>query len=115
MYDNNGGPNLLPPTRSVDLTRDEVGRPLIPSRYKKGFEYSDCFVDDARLVVLTARDAADRGAEIHTRARAVDIRQADGVWQVTVQDTASGARNTIKARALVNAGGPWVEDVLASG
>jgi glycerol-3-phosphate dehydrogenase len=105
----------LPPTRSVDLAHDEVGKPLIPNRYVKGFEYSDCFVDDARLVVLTARDAADHGAEIHTRTRAVEIRQADGIWQVTVEDIASGARKTIQARALVNAGGPWVENVLASG
>lgn len=66
-------------------------------------------------MVLTARDAADRGAEIHTRSRAVEIRQADGIWQVTVEDTASDTRQTIRARALVNAGGPWVENVLASG
>ena len=66
-------------------------------------------------MVLTARDAADRGAEIRTRTRAVEIRQADGIWQVTVENTASGERSTITARALVNAGGPWVEHVLASG
>ena len=115
LYDHIGGRKLLPPTRSVDLAHDEVGKPLIANRFTKGFEYSDCFVDDARLVVLTARDAADRGAEIHTRSRAVEIRQADGIWQVTVEDTASGTRQTIRARALVNAGGPWVENVLASG
>jgi glycerol-3-phosphate dehydrogenase len=115
LYDHIGGRKLLPPTRSVDLTRDEVGKPLVPNRFTRAFEYSDCFVDDARLVVLTARDAADRGAEIRTRSRAVEIRQADGIWHVTVEDTASGARSTIKARALVNAGGPWVENVLASG
>lgn len=115
LYDHIGGRHLLPPTRSVDLTRDEVGKPLVPNRYTRAFEYSDCFVDDARLVVLTARDAADRGAEIRTRTRAVEIRQADGIWQVTVEDTSSGIRSTIKARALVNAGGPWVEDVLRSG
>ena len=114
LYDHIGGRNLLPPTRSVDLTCDEVGKPLIANRYTKGFEYSDCFVDDARLVVLTARDAADRGAEICTRTRAVEIQQADGLWNVTVEDRAS-ARRTIRARALVNAGGPWVEEVLASG
>ncbi|WP_454631230.1 glycerol-3-phosphate dehydrogenase [Bradyrhizobium cenepequi] len=114
LYDHIGGRHLLPPTRSVDLTRDEVGKPLIKNRYVKGFEYSDCFVDDARLVVLTARDAADRGAEICTRSRAVEIRQADGLWNVTVEDR-SGARRTVRARALVNAGGPWVEEVLASG
>ena len=96
LYDHIGGRHLLPPTRSVDLSRDEVGKPLQPNRYKKGFEYSDCFVDDARLVVLTARDAADRGAEIRTRSRAVEIRQADGIWHVTVQDLTSGARDTIQ-------------------
>jgi glycerol-3-phosphate dehydrogenase len=115
LYDHIGGRHLLPPTRSVDLTRDEVGKPLVPNRYTKGFEYSDCFVDDARLVVLTARDAADRGAEIRTRSRAVEIRQADGIWHVTVENTATGERSTIKARVLVNAGGPWVEQVLALG
>jgi glycerol-3-phosphate dehydrogenase len=115
LYDHIGGRNLLPPTRSVDLTNDEVGQPLIPNRYTKGFEYSDCFVDDARLVVLTARDAADRGAQIHTRTRAIEIRQVDRIWRVTVENTVSGERRTINARALVNAGGPWVEDVLASG
>jgi glycerol-3-phosphate dehydrogenase len=115
LYDHIGGRHLLPATRSVDLAHDEVGQPLIPNRYTKGFEYSDCFVDDARLVVLTARDAADRGADIRTSTRAVDIRQADGIWQVTVENTARGERSTIKARVLVNAGGPWVENVLASG
>jgi glycerol-3-phosphate dehydrogenase len=115
LYDHIGGRHLLPPTRSVDLAHDEVGKPLIPNRYSKGFEYSDCFVDDARLVVLTARDAADRGADIRIRSRAVEIRQVDGIWQVTVENTFSGERSTIKARVLVNAGGPWVEDVLASG
>ena len=115
LYDHIGGRNLLPPTRSVDLTRDEVGKPLVPNRYTRGFEYSDCFVDDARLVVLTARDAADRGAEIRTRSRAVEIRQQDKIWHVTVEDAFTGERSTIQARALVNAGGPWVENVLASG
>jgi glycerol-3-phosphate dehydrogenase len=115
LYDHIGGRHLLPPTRSVDLTRDEVGKPLVPHRFTKGFEYSDCFVDDARLVVLTARDAADRGADIRTRSRAVEIRQTDGIWQVTVENTFSGERSTIRARVLVNAGGPWVEQVLAAG
>jgi glycerol-3-phosphate dehydrogenase len=115
LYDHIGGRKLLPPTRSVDLTRDEVGKPLVPNRFTRGFEYSDCFVDDARLVILTARDAADRGADIRTRSRAVEIRQADGIWRVTVEHTPTGERSTIQARALVNAGGPWVEQVLASG
>jgi glycerol-3-phosphate dehydrogenase len=115
LYDHIGGRVLLPPTRSVDLTTDEVGKPLVPNRFTRGFEYSDCFVDDARLVILTARDAADRGADIRTRSRAVEIRQADGIWHVTVENTLTRERSTIQARVLVNAGGPWVEQVLASG
>jgi glycerol-3-phosphate dehydrogenase len=115
LYDHIGGRKLLPSTRSVDLAHDDVGKPLVPGRFTKGFEYSDCFVDDARLVVLTARDAANRGADIRTRTRAVEIRQSGGVWHVTVEDRLSGERSTISARALVNAAGPWVEEVLASG
>lgn len=115
LYDHIGGRKLLPPTRSVDLARDRVGKPLSPGRYHKGFEYSDCVVDDARLVILTARDAADRGADIRTRTRAVETRPSDGFWRVTVEDTRSGERSTIAARVLVNAGGPWVEQVLRLG
>jgi glycerol-3-phosphate dehydrogenase len=115
LYDYIGGRRLLPPTRSVDLAHDEVGKPLIPGRFTRGFEYSDCFVDDARLVVLTARDAAERGADVRTRTRAVEIKQADGIWQITVEDSRNGVRETISARTLVNAAGPWVEDVLSSG
>jgi glycerol-3-phosphate dehydrogenase len=115
LYDHIGGRHQLPPTRSVDLSRDEVGKPLVPNRYHKGFEYSDCFVDDARLVVLTARDAADRGVEIRTRTRAAGIRQVDGLWELTLEDAMSGERSTVRGRVLVNAGGPWVEQVLAAG
>jgi glycerol-3-phosphate dehydrogenase len=115
LYDHIGGRHLLPSTRSVDLTTDAVGRPLVPGRYVKGFEYSDCFVDDARLVALNARDAADRGADIRTRTRALEIRQSDGIWHVTTEHTITQQRSAIRARALVNAGGPWVEKVLNSG
>jgi glycerol-3-phosphate dehydrogenase len=115
LYDTIGGRKLLPATRTLDLTTDETGKPLAPGRFKRGFEYSDCFVDDARLVVLTARDAAERGAVVRTRTRATEIRQADGIWHVTTEDTATGERESISARALVNAGGPWVQNVLAAG
>jgi glycerol-3-phosphate dehydrogenase len=114
LYDHIGGRKLLPATRTLDLTQDETGKPLLPGRFKRGFEYSDCFVDDARLVALTARDAAARGATIRTRARATEIRQTDGMWHVTTRNTIDGSTETIRARALVNAAGPWVENVLAS-
>ena len=115
LYDHIGGRKLLPPTRTLDLERDEVGRPLKPKRFKRGFEYSDCAVDDARLVILTARDAADRGAVIQTRTRAVQIQQLDGHWQITTENIVSGKRSVITARVLVNAAGPWVEEVLSRG
>ncbi len=112
IYDHLGGRRLLPPTRTLDLTRDEAGAPLRPGLFTKGFEYSDCRVDDARLVVLNARDAADRGARIETRAKVVSaLRSADG-WTLTVTDTLSGETRTIRAKALVNAAGPWVAQVL---
>ena len=104
---------MLPPTRTLDLRTDVTGKPLAPGRFTTGFEYSDCAVDDARLVVLNARDAAERGATIRTRTRAVEARQRDGRWQVTVEDTATGARSTISARVLINAAGPWVHEFLA--
>ncbi len=113
LYDHLGGRKLLPPTRTLDLRTDVTGQPLAPRRFTKGFEYSDCAVDDARLVVLNARDAAERGATIRTRTRAIETRQRDGRWQVTVEDTVSGVRSTIFARVLVNAAGPWVHEFLA--
>ncbi|HVV94483.1 MAG TPA: glycerol-3-phosphate dehydrogenase [Hyphomicrobiales bacterium] len=106
LYDHLGGRRSLPPSRALDLTRDVAGRPLQP-RYRQGFEYSDCRVDDARLVVLNARDAADRGAVIHPRTRiAAATRHADR-WVL-----ATAAGEEVEARVIVNAAGPWVEPVL---
>jgi glycerol-3-phosphate dehydrogenase len=113
LYDHLGGRHLLPSARSVDLRHDEVGRPLIPGKFSRGFEYSDCFVDDARLVALNARDAADRGAVIRTRTRAVAATPVDGGWQVALENTITGERSSIEARVLVNAAGPWVEEVAS--
>jgi glycerol-3-phosphate dehydrogenase len=112
LYDRLGGRKLLPGTRVLDLTRDPAGRPLKPE-FVRGFEYSDCWVDDARLVVLNAVDAAERGADIRTGTKVVSAERADGLWSLTVEDGRSGARDTARARALVNAAGPWVADVLA--
>lgn len=112
IYDHLGGRHLLPAARSVDFRRDEVGQPLVPGRFIRGFEYSDCFVDDARLVVLNARDAADRGATIRTRTKAISAKPQDDCWQVTLEDAITGTQSSISARAIVNASGPWVEEVL---
>ncbi|MEH7828473.1 glycerol-3-phosphate dehydrogenase [Gemmobacter denitrificans] len=109
LYDTLGGRKILPATRTIDLTRDPAGKPLRP-HFRKAWEYSDCWVEDSRLVALNARDAADRGATILTRTRVVSAERADGLWRV-VTDGPDG-QVIHSARALVNAGGPWVEDVI---
>jgi glycerol-3-phosphate dehydrogenase len=113
LYDHLGGRSLLAPTRVVDLAHDEAGAPLKPGLFATGFEYSDCRVDDARLVVLNARDAADGGAIIRTRHRAVAAASREAAWEMTVEDLANGRRESIAARILVNAAGPWVGETLA--
>lgn len=113
LYDHMGGRKLLPPTKTLDLTRDIAGQPLKPGIYRRGFEYSDCWVEDARLVALNARDARDRGATIRTRTRAVAAERGADAWQMTTENSRSGQRETVRARILVNAAGPWVADVLA--
>ena len=112
FYDHLGGRRLLPPTRTIDLRQDPVGAPLKPL-YTKAFEYSDCWVDDARLVVLNARDAAGRGAVIHTRTHVTDMRCTDGVWDVELRDRLRGETRSVRARLVVNAAGPWVDTVLS--
>ncbi len=112
LYDHIGGRKRLPATRTLDLTSDETGKPLKPGLFVKGFEYSDCWVDDARLVALNARDAAERGAAIRTRTKAVSATRDGGVWNLVTEDRATGARATVRAKALINAAGPWVAEVL---
>ncbi|PST17251.1 glycerol-3-phosphate dehydrogenase [Mesorhizobium plurifarium] len=112
LYDHIGGRKLLPATKTLDMTRDPAGAPL-KRLFTKAFEYSDGWVDDARLVVLNARDAADRGARIMPRTRVVSARREGGRWAIEIENMTTGARETIRARMLVNAAGPWVDRVLA--
>jgi len=111
LYDYLGGRKKLPPTKTLDLTRDPAGVPL-KAGFTKGFEYSDCWVDDARFVVMNARDAADRGAIIETRKQVVSARVDDGLWLVRLRDRDTGAESEARARLLVNAAGPWVDHVI---
>jgi glycerol-3-phosphate dehydrogenase len=111
-YDHLGGRKLLPPTRTLRLRSDPAGEPLKPD-YTLGFEYSDCWVEDSRLVTLNARSAADLGAVIAPRVCCVSGRREDGVWILTLKDQRTGEISEIKARTLVNAAGPWVGEVLS--
>lgn len=112
IYDNLGGRKILPATRTLDLRRSPVGAPLLPD-YTKGFEYSDCWVDDARLVALNARDAAARGAEIRTRTRFEHATPDRDGWSIAL--TGEDGASEVRARAVVNAGGPWVGQVIGDG
>jgi glycerol-3-phosphate dehydrogenase len=111
LYDHIGGRKLLPATRTLNLRSDPVGAPLKPDLVK-GFEYSDCWVEDSRLVALNARDAAERGAQIRTRTRVARAERSGGNWIVTAEDTRTGRQERFRAKVLINAAGPWVEKVL---
>ncbi len=110
MYDTLGGRKILPGTSTVNLTTDPAGAPLNP-KFKKAYEYSDCWVEDSRLVALNARDAAERGAEIMVRTKVVAAERDGAAWLVHIEG-ADGTASTRRARMLVNAGGPWVGDIL---
>ena len=94
------------------MTRDPAGKPLKPL-FKRAFEYSDGWVNDARLVALNARDAADRGATIRTRTKVVEARRENGLWTIKIENLQTGETEEIKAKLLVNAAGPWVDHVLS--
>ncbi len=110
LYDNLGGRKILPRTRTLNLKTAAEGMPLDP-KFETAFEYSDCWVEDARLVVLNARDAAHRGAQIMVQTKVVSTAHKDGLWHITTQN-AAGDETTHTAKMIVNAAGPWVEDVI---
>ena len=109
LYDNLGGRKILPGAKTLNLRQDAAGAPL-KDRYSKAYEYSDCWIEDSRLVVLNARDAQARGAQIMTRTKVLRAERQAEHWQVTLS---SGDRTwNVTARMLVNAGGPWVGEII---
>jgi glycerol-3-phosphate dehydrogenase len=113
LYDHLGGRKKLPGTQGLDLDAAPQGNGLKPQGGKgkgKAFVYSDCWVEDSRLVVLNAMDAAARGAVVQTRTRLTGAITQDGQWLATIED-ANGERQ-VRAKAMVNAAGPWVDAVL---
>lgn len=110
LYDHLAKRELLPGSRGIDMRRHPAGAPLVDS-IKRGFVYSDGWVDDARLVVLNALDAQERGARILTRTKLVSAERRDGQWHARLQ-RADGSTLDVRARAIANAAGPWVGEVL---
>jgi glycerol-3-phosphate dehydrogenase len=109
LYDNLGGRLSLPGSKSVDFPHLEFSAALKPE-FAAGFLYSDCKVDDARLVLANAMSAREKGATILTRTRAVSAIREGGVWCVTLEE--NGRRREVRAKGLVNAAGPWVRRML---
>lgn len=108
LYDHLGKRQRLAGSRSVRLSAHQG----LAADITRGFEYSDCWVDDARLVILNAVQARQHGAEVLVRTRCVDAREVDGLWEVTLEALDSVERLTRRCRTLVNAAGPWVEQVV---
>ena len=111
LYDHIGGRKLLPPTSTVNLRENPIGEPL-HDNFTKGFEYSDCSVDDSRLVVLNAKDAASRGAQISTRCKVIGIEESSDNWVITCKSNNKSELIKITAKIIVNAAGPWVDEIL---
>lgn len=113
LYDNLGGRGILPGTRTLSLRGTQEGAPL-QDQFITAFEYSDCWIEDSRLVVLNARDAAARGADILVRTKLISAEQEGALWRLTTKDMESGETKIHHARMLVNAGGPWAGDIIQS-
>ena len=111
LYDNLGGRKRLPASQSLRFDGTGLGAGLKRS-VARGFAYSDCWVEDSRLVVLNAMDAAERGATIRTRTRLTSARREGGLWHADLQDLATGRTDHVTAHRLVNAAGPWVASIL---
>lgn len=107
IYDHLARRDRLPASQAIDFRRHPAGQPL-QSRYRHGFAYSDCRGDDARLVIANLLGAREYGAHILPRHRFLKADRAEGLWRVELEDVVGGGRRTLRARALVNAAGPWV-------
>ncbi len=110
LYDHIGGRKKLPASKTLSLKNDPAGEPLKPG-FGKAFEYSDCWVEDSRLVVLNAMDAAERGADVRVGSELIEAKREAKSWSLQLKDR-DGNTDTIQAKALVNAAGPWVGDVI---
>ena len=113
LYDRLGGKGSLPKSRRIDLA-NSPHRPILKERFTTGFEYSDCWVEDSRLVVLTAMDARERGANIRTRSEVTALERLPDRWRARLTGP-EGTEDIVETRAIANAAGPWVDDLAQMG
>jgi glycerol-3-phosphate dehydrogenase len=117
LYDHLAKRERLPASRAVkfgtDPARTHPAAKTLKPEYVRGFAYSDCWVEDSRLVVLNAMAAAERGADIRTRTKLLSAWRDGAVWQAVIEDE-TGCQESVAARALVNAAGPWVGEILSA-
>jgi glycerol-3-phosphate dehydrogenase len=111
LYDHIGGRRILPGTTSVNLLTDVAGR-VLKKNFSKGFEYSDCRAMDSRLVILNAMDAAAKGAEVRTRTPLREAIRTGKTWQLKLLDKSRNEEFQIEAKVLINASGPWLDELL---
>ena len=111
FYDHIGGRKLLPKSHSVNLSEHLTGESL-KDNYSHGFEYSDCWVQDSRLVVLNVMDAAERGCDVRVRTEVTDLIRHEGHWSVKLKDKNNSQVSSVTAKVIVNASGPWVDKTL---
>ena len=111
LYDHIAPRKKLPGTESIKLTRHPAGQALKPG-FDKAFMYSDCWVEDSRMVALNALDAFERGADIRVRTKLVSARRDGKTWVASLQNVETGETEDVRARVVVNAAGPFVADVL---
>jgi glycerol-3-phosphate dehydrogenase len=109
LYDHLGGRELLPESRHIDL-REHMAGSALQEQFTEGFSYADCWVQDARLVVLNLMDAAEHGAVVCTRSEVVRAFRDDGMWKVDIAD--KNGKYRAEGKILVNAAGPWAGKVL---
>lgn len=111
IYDHLGGREKLPASHSLSLIDTDEGT-CLKQNFEKALEYSDCWVNDARLVVLNAMDARDKGAMIKTQHKCVAMERKTDSWNITVENQLDKSQEIVKAKTVINATGPWVDDII---
>jgi glycerol-3-phosphate dehydrogenase len=111
LYDNLYSSKFIKRSNSINIKSHDTQTTLLDS-YSKGFEYSDCIADDSRLTVLNAIDAKKLGSFISTRTIVSNIKQINNTWEIKTVNSITGENQTIKAKVVINATGPWIDNFL---